>query len=148
MNKPTIYLAGAMSGVSYEEYMIWRNDAAKLLQSKSDKSLHIINPGEYYNFEMNEGTYTEHEVKYFDLYCVKHSDLVLVNLTYHDSIGTAIEIHEAHDNWGIPVIGFCPNDTRHKVYPMHPWMKLSLTKECKTLEAAVDYICEFYLPNL
>ena len=88
---------------------------------------------------MDKDTYTEHEVKFFDLYLVKHSDLVLVNLEHPDSIGTAIEIHEAHDNWKIPVVGYST-----LAIEIHPWMELSLTKKCKDMLDAINYIIEFY----
>ena len=141
MSKPKIYLAGKMQGLSLEDMNGWRQQITNLLLMKTDKSLHIENPVNYYNFEMDRSQYTDKEVKEFDLWLVKNCDLVIVNLDYPDSIGTAIEIHMASAEWGIPVIGF---GTRE----VHPWMELSLTKRCKTMEEAVQYIFDFYLPNL
>lgn len=141
MNKPTIYLAGKMSGLDFNTMNNWRKRAKYLLELNSDKPLHIINPVDFYNFEMDRNTYTEKEIKEFDLWAVKRSDLILVELINPDSIGTAIEIYEAHDNQGTPVIGFGNGD-------IHPWMKLCLTKHHKTLEEAVEHIVDFYLPNL
>lgn len=141
MSKPTIYLAGKMSGLDFDTMNNWRQRARFLLNLKSDKPLNIINPVDYYNFEMDRSTYTDKEVKNFDLWAVKRSDLILVELDNPDSIGTAIEIHMAHDEWRIPVIGFGNGD-------IHPWMKLCLTKHCETLEEAVEHIVDFYLPNI
>lgn len=139
MSKFKIYLAGAMTGLSLEEMNSWRVKATNELQQYSD-SIHTINPVNFYNFEMDESTYTEREVKEFDLYQVRNCDLVLVNLDFPNSIGTAIECHEAHDNWKIPVIGF-----GSKV--AHPWVELSLTKKCWSMEEAIEYIVDFYLVN-
>lgn len=141
MNKIKVYLAGRMSGLTFEQMNNWREDATHLLKTKSDFRIHTENPCHYYNFELNPSTYTEKEVKEFDLFLVKNCDIVLVNLDFLDSIGTAIEIHEAHDNWHKPVIGFGTNVA-------HPWMELSLTKKCKTMEEAIDHIMNFYVPNI
>lgn len=140
MAKFKIYLAGKMCDLTYEEMNNWRLKAVNLLNQYSD-NIHIINPVDYYNFQLDPKTYTDKEVKFFDLYMVKTSNLILVNLDFPDSIGTAIECHEAHDNWKIPVIGFGKNKN------VHPWIKESLTKRCKTMEEAVEYIINFYLPN-
>lgn len=139
--KIKIYEAGGMSGLDLDTMNNWRLKATELLKSYSD-NIHTINPVEYYNFSMSKENYTEHEVKFFDLYQVKNCDLVLVNLDLSiNSIGTAIELHEAHDNWHIPVIGYGEKE-------IHPWMELSLTKRVKTLEEAVEHIIEYYLVNM
>jgi len=141
MNKIKVYLAGKMSGLSFEEMNNWRETATKMFNHYSDK-IHTENPCKYYNFEIDINTYTQNEVKEFDLWLVKNSDIVLVNLDFPDSIGTAIEMHMSHDEWNIPVIGF---GTRENV---HPWMLLSLTKLCETMEDAIDHILKFYVPNI
>lgn len=138
INKPKCYLGGKMQGLSFALMNDWRVDAASLMK----ENYHTINPCDYYNYEIDRSSYTDLEVKEFDLAMVRNSDIVLVNLEYPDSIGTAIELHMAHDVWGIPVIGY--GGDRDSV---HPWMQLRLTKWCKTLEDAVDYIDKFYLPN-
>jgi len=117
----------------------WREQVTKLLKQQSD-SIHTENPCHFYNFQMDENTYTDHEVKKFDLWLVRNCDLVLVNLDFPNSIGTAIELHEAHDNWNKPVIGFGINKA-------HPWVELSLTKKCKTMEEAIDYLMSYYFVN-
>jgi nucleoside 2-deoxyribosyltransferase len=140
MNKPKIYLAGKMAGLTFEEMNTWRQQITNMLQYNTDKPLHIENPCDYYNFERDRSTYTDKEVKEFDLWLVKNCDLVIVNLDFPDSIGTAIELHMASE-WKIPVIGFGKTE-------VHPWMELCLTKRCKTMLDAVEYVIDFYLPNL
>jgi len=139
MNKFKIYLAGKMSGLTFEQMNSWREKATQLFNQSTDL-IHTENPCHYYNFELDHDSFTEHEVKKFDLWLVKNCDLVLVNLDYPDSIGTAIELHMAHDEWDKPVIGFGTTQN-------HPWIELSLTKQCKTLEEAIEHILLFYLPN-
>ena len=141
MAKCKIYLGGKMSGLTFEEMNTWREQAKRLFNLKTDNQVHCINPVEYYNFEMDKSLYTEREVKEFDLHCVKNSDIILANLDYPNSIGTAIELHMAHDVWNIPVVAFGTTTN-------HPWIELSVTKKCKDLMEAVNYIIEFYLPNI
>lgn len=142
MSKIKIYLAGKMSGLSFEQMNAWRDTATKMFNHYSDRII-TENPCKYYNFQLDPKNYTEHEIKYFDLWLVKNCDIVLVNLENPDTIGTAIELHEAHDNWNKPVIGFGISKT-----PCHPWMELSLTKKCETMEDAIDHILTFYVPNI
>ncbi len=144
MNKFKVWLCGKMSGLSFEEMNTWRVNAKRLLRIASEDRIRAINPVDFYNFELNPDTYTEKEVKEFDLHLVKASDLILVNLNHPDSIGTAIELYLAHDILDKPVIGFGLNEDN----PCHPWMELCLTKKCETLEESVDYIVNYYLGNI
>jgi len=143
MKKFKIYLAGKMSGLTFESMNNWRVEADKLLKDESYTSIHTINPVSFYNFEMSPDSYTDKEVMKFDLKMVADSDVILVNLSDPNSIGTAIELYSAHDILNKPVIGFGLNNNN----PCHPWMKLCLTKECKSLPDAIDYIIDYYLPN-
>lgn len=143
MNKKfTVYEAGGMSGLDFETMNAWRVNAKRLLRIASDNQIHIINPVNHYNFNMNPNTYTESEVKKFDLQMVKTSDLILVNLDLSNgSIGTAMELCMAHDVWDKPVIGYGKQKS-------HPWFELCVTKRCETLEQAVDYIINYYFINM
>lgn len=138
-NRPTVYLAGKMSGILPEIANKWRLEAVELLK----ENFKIINPCDYYNFEMDRSTYTDLEVKKFDLWAVENSDIILVNFDFPDSIGTAIELHMAYEIWDKPVIAYGGLHVE-----VHPWMKLSVTKWCNTLEDAIDHINKYYLPNL
>ena len=140
MSKPKIYLAGKMSGLTYEQMNDWRRKVKTYLEGYG---VQCLNPVDYYNFELDRSTYTEKEIKEFDLFLVKMSSLIIVNLEYPDTIGTAIELQKAQD-WGIPVIAFGRTEER----PVHPWLDLCITKECKTMADALNYIVEFYLPNI
>lgn len=141
MKKFKVYLCGKMSGLTFEAMNNWRVEATKLLNEEIFVPIHTINPVDFYNFEMNPNSYTENEIKKFDLHMVKASDLILVNLDFPDSIGTAMELCMAHDVWDKPVIGFGENKS-------HPWMELCVSKRCDSLKEAVRYIANFYLPNM
>lgn len=140
MKKFKIYLAGKMSGLSLEEMNGWRIKATDRFNNYERENVQIetFNPCFFYNFDLNPETYTEKEVKRFDLYHVKSSDIVLFNLDHPNSIGSAIEIHMAHDEWKIPVIAFGTTIN-------HPWMMESIDKVCETMEDAIDYIFNFYI---
>ena len=138
MSKFKIYLFGQMSGLTYEEMNEWREEATKILQLSSDLIL-TVNPCHFYNFLIDANTYTEKEVKLFDLHQVRTSNLLLGKMS--NSIGTAQELQVAEDNH-IPIIGYGDSNN------VHPWMMLALTKMCPTLEDAIDHIVKFYLPNV
>ena len=124
-----VFLSGAMSGLAYNEYTHWREEAThKLL----DHGIKVIDPAKNFNFNMSKSEYSEAEVRDFDLCGIENCDVVLVNLA-HDSIGTAIEIFRAQQLHK-PVIGYAAHDA------LHPWMALSVNKFCDTLEEAIDYI--------
>lgn len=138
MSKPQIYLASKMSGLSFEIMNKSRLEATKLLEDY----FIVQNPVNYFNFEIDKSHYTDSEVKRFDLALVKSSQIVLLDLEYPDSIGTAIEVHMAHDVWDIPVIAYGGD-----FETVHPWIKLSVTHWFETLEEAVEHILRFYLPS-
>ena len=98
-NKLSIYLAGAMSGKSFEEMNAWRVEIKNILThmgSYHDCNIRVTNPVEYYNF-IEKRHKTEKEVMQFDLSRVKSSDIVVVNLDgINTSIGTSMELYECY----------------------------------------------------
>jgi len=141
VNKFRVYLAGAMSNLSFEEMNNWRVKATKLFKQYPD-NIHTINPVVHYNFEMDRNSYTDKEVKEFDLYHIKNSNIILVNLDHPNSIGTAIELECASRFWNIPIIAFGGEN-----YFVHPWIKECVIKYCENLEEAVEHIVEYYFVN-
>lgn len=141
-NKFQIYLAGKMGGLTYEEMMGWRLLATKKLHIFSEllnTPINVINPVNYYNFE-NIHHQSEREVMDFDLARVAESDLVIANLCeVNTSIGTCIEIYEAHKR-GIPVIGInCDKNNE-----IHPWVLCCTNRIEKNLQDTCEYISNFY----
>jgi nucleoside 2-deoxyribosyltransferase len=133
-----IYLAGAMSDISFEESEAWRSTAKEWLESR-ECAYHVaaINPNDYYNF-LEVKHKTEKEILRFDLHKVRTSNLILVNLN-GKSIGTAMELQHAYDN-GIPIIGFKDDDEE-----LHPWLDYVCDRVFVELDKAIKYIDEYYL---
>ena len=66
----------------------------------------------------------------------------MVNLNgLKDSIGTIIELHDAHYHHKIPVIAF----GKRELYDnLHPWVKNDITRVECDIDGAIAYIRDFY----
>lgn len=139
MKEFTIYLAGAMSGITFEEANIWRRSFTKSMKYiYSDIKVNCINPNDYYNFK--EIIYdSEREVMEFDLYKVRHSDLIVVNFEHPVSLGTMAELTIAYEH-KIPVIGLNINHEK-----LHPWQVEMCNKIFDNENELTHYICDYYL---
>lgn len=139
-----IYLAGAMSGLSYHEMNYWRILAQNYLEEPSDMKgykIQIINPVEFYNFE-NKSHKTEKEVMSYDLWHVKTSDIVLVNIDkLNTSVGTCVELYQCYIQ-GTPVIAF-GDSAQYEL--LHPWIKEMIHRYEKYLYKAIEYISDYYM---
>jgi hypothetical protein len=145
MKKNIIYLAGKMSGLSIEEMSGWRRQFKNKMECRYPSeygysSLHIVSPTDYYSFEIKKHK-TEREVMDYDLWIVKNSTLIVVNLDYPNSLGTAIELYEANRHCGIPVIGFGS-------VLNHPWIEECVNVKFDTMDEVIDYVMEFYVPHM
>lgn len=138
-----VYLAGAMSGTSFEDQIWWRDEFSHQIHDKIDTcgcdvKYRIFNPVFYYNF--NEKLHkTEREVFEFDINNLKKCDFVVANLNKQHSIGTCMEIAIARDN-GIPVIGLYEDKDE-----LHPWLSECCTRICSSMEELVDHVFYYYL---
>ena len=139
-----IYLAGKMGGLTFDEMNKWRCETRRKLLSLSKmfgKKINVINPVLYYNFEEKRHQ-TEIEVEEFDLAHVISSDIIIVNLEgLKDSIGTIIELHDAHYHNKIPVIAFGSKEVYNN---LHPWVKNDITRIEPNIDDVVNYIRDFY----
>lgn len=144
MSKLTIYLAGAMGGLSLSEMNDWRQLLSlklKTVASDIDVNLTVINPVDYFNFEENRYQ-SEREIMDFDLAKVRKSDIVIVDLDKLDtSVGSMIECYEAYKQ-GIPVLAFGSNDDYEK---LHPWIKTCITRHDRLYKETVMYVRDFYM---
>jgi len=137
-----IYLAGKMSGLTIEEMSGWRTKATEMLHNRDDM-IRVENPCSYYNFQNAlDMKASDSEIRNFDLWLVRNCDVILVNLDYKGSIGTAIELFEAHEHCRTPVIAY-----RTTPDADHPWIECSVTRMCSSLEEAIEYIMTFIYPN-
>ena len=139
MNNYFIYLAGGMTGLSYEEQINWRlyvNN--KLKNYECDYKVKCFNPVDYYSLEDTTPEIEEEAMK-FDLHKLKESNLVIVNFNAPKSLGTQSEIAIAWDNH-IPVIGL--NESEQQ---LHPWQYLMSSKIFTNMEDMLRYIYKYYL---
>ena len=144
-----IYLAGKMSGLTREEMNGWRVELTKELGMQRDMVIHkykraaqieCINPVDYYNYDNHiEYKAGKLEIMDFDLLMVKKSDILVVNLDYPGSIGTAIEVFEAYRHYKMPVLGF-------GTAANYDWVEACLTKRFDTQKEMIKYIMRFYYP--
>lgn len=133
-----IYLAGGMSGMKFEDCNRWRVAVKDWVKQFHDSSIKVINPNDYYNFRSPTHK-TEKEVRDFDLWLLRHSDLVIVNFNNPSSIGTAQELAIASE-LRIPVIGL--NEQRFR---LHPWLSESVERIFDDLAEMLEYVSTYYL---
>ena len=141
-NEFTCYLAGAMSGLTFEEMNNWRKEVKeKLMTIDFNNELNVINPTDFFNFEYKYHQ-NEREVRDFDLRMVTNSDFIIVNLKHlNHSIGTAIELHEAYYHHHIPVYGYGSKKDYKK---LHPWIQENITRYDKDLDSIIHYISKMW----
>lgn len=136
-----IYLAGAMSGLPFEEQMEWRNKIKKTLECEylcRNKHVECFSPPMYYSFEQKEHR-SEREVFEFDLNEVRKSDLIIVNFNKPDSIGVSMELAIAKE-YRIPIIGLNENNKE-----IHPWLIECCTRVCDDMIELINHVKYFYL---
>lgn len=148
-DKLKVFLSGGMSNISEEDSKKWRN----LFEKKRFRNVIsriyysdyyiFLNPTKLYNpTEPYNQTY-EKEAMNYDLYLVKHSDIIIVNFNSLSSIGTAQEVMYAHI-LNKPIIGMIEKD---KYDQLHPWYKEECMKifkyEPKELEEVINEIIEY-----
>ena len=138
MQKYKIYLCGRMSNIAPEEAKGWRNFVKYSLEAYSD--ILVISPCDFYSLDHPDSTtFTQKEIREYDLQQIKNCDIILYNLDHPDSVGSAIEASLAERLWNKPIIAFGEEN--------HPWIELTVTKRCKDVYDAIDYILNFYYIN-
>ena len=147
-NKLKIFLSGGMSNISEEDSKKWRR-LFKQSRYKNFSSAYyadqyiFINPTTLYKPSEPYDPIVEKEAMEYDLYWVKHSDLIVVNFNSLSSIGTAQEIMLAY-TLNKPIIGMIEED---KYDQLHPWYKQECIKIFKyksdKLEDIINEIIEY-----
>lgn len=147
-NKLKIFLSGGMSNIPEEDSKKWRR-LFKQSKYKNISSAYyadqyiFINPTTLYKPSEPYDPIVEKEAMEYDLYWVKHSDLVVVNFNSLSSIGTAQEIMLAY-TLNKPIIGMIEED---KYDQLHPWYKEECMKIFKykpeELEEVINEIIEY-----
>ena len=147
-NKLKIFLSGGMSNIPEEDSKKWRR-LFKQVKYKNISSAYyadqyiFINPTTLYKPSEPYDPIVEKEAMEYDLYWVKHSDLIVVNFNSLSSIGTAQEIMLAY-TLNKPIIGMSEED---KYNQLHPWYKQECIKIFKyksdKLEDIINEIIEY-----
>lgn len=140
MQNYSVYLAGGMQGMSLEECNQWREcvrNKCKNIES-TKYNVDIINPNDYFNF-FNKQHKSEREVREFDLWKVRKSDLIVVNFNNPNSIGTAQELAVAYE-YRIPIIGLNESNIQ-----LHPWLIECCNRIFDDIDEMISYIKDFYL---
>ena len=136
-----IYLAGGMSGLSWEEQTAWRlfiYDEMLAFSDNYDVDVEVTDPTDYYNFKEPKHK-SEREVRNFDLYKLKRSNLIIVNFNAPNSIGTAQELAVAYEH-KIPIIGL-----NEKNCELHPWLVECCERIFDDIDELIEYVQDFYL---
>lgn len=139
-----IYLAGAMSGLSFDQQIKWRirfTEALKYGDFNLDKKPIIFNPPLYYSTTTSKHK-SEREVMEFELSNLRKSDVVIANLN-QPSIGTAMELIIAKEN-RIPVIGYYESQL-YNISSIHPWVQECCTRLCESWSEMLYHVVNFYL---
>ena len=140
----TIYTAGKMGGLIYEEQMKWRLDLQKAIEKYTDKNVMFIHPPKFYQYDENYHK-SEREVMDWDINHAVESDIVVVYLpNIEGSIGTHMELGAVYDanrrgNKHIYVIGIGKTECKH------PWIDLCLHRQEDNVEDAAEYIVDYLL---
>ena len=142
-NKLKIFLSGGMTDLTEAEASYWRT-SFKLNNAVQDDTPFIFIDPTYYYFTTDKTTQEyEKEAMGYDLYWVKHSDIIIVNFNSPSSIGTAQELMLAH-TLNKPIIGMIPEN---KYDQLHPWYKEECVKifkyESDKLEETVKKIIRY-----
>lgn len=138
--KYQIYLAGKMSGLSYDDMNQWRLDMKrKLLElaSLSNYRVSVINPVDFYNFESVQYQ-SDAEVMDYDLSHVAHSNFIIVNC---ENLSTSIDTNlEIYDAWTRKIPLFAFGDYKHP----HPWIERCIRRFEPDMDAIITYLRDFY----
>jgi nucleoside 2-deoxyribosyltransferase len=131
-----VFLSGAIEGC-IEFGRAWREDAKKLLL---DSGYNVLNP---MDVALEDEGCAPDEIVEKNLFMQRRADLLLVEYQIEDRcyIGTDYEMTWAKMH-GQPIIVFCNNENKNRVY-----LRYLATKIAPTIEDAVEYIRSNYPTN-
>jgi len=133
MKKPTIYLAGAITGLTLKDMRLWWDTASRKLHAHG---FLILNP---VNTSLDTDS-TTREIVANNMYMIKQSDILLVEMQDRiaPSYGTISEIIYA-GMLGKPVIAWGDSSLLGS-----PWIAEHITHRLPTLSMALDYLVGNY----
>ena len=133
-----IYLSGGITGLTLEESSEWR----KQVKNELKGLVEIFDPTMYYNYDTKTEFDSEREVRDFELYHLRNSDIVIVNFNAPNSLGTCAELTLANE-YRIPVIGLNENKNQ-----LHPWLTECVNKMFYKMDTLIEYIKFYYIERI
>lgn len=133
-----IYLAGGITGLTKEEMSDWRTTIKGMIEDLTSGRWKCVDPTQHIPTIVNRQV--EKECMEWDIWKVKHSDIVVCDFDHPNSIGTTWELAVARE-CGIPIVGVRIN----RYVELHPWWEMSAIKICDGLEELYDYLCVNFL---
>lgn len=131
-DKPTIFLSGAMTGLSEDEQKGWRDT----LKMRFEDKYIFFDPT---IFDAEDTSDKAQQIAHdYDIESIAQCDYFIVNLNkVETSVGTCQEIMLA---WLLSkkIIGFFP--TGNLVKPLHPWIKNKLTFKMHNMKALSTFL--------
>lgn len=139
-----IYLAGAMSGISYAAMQTWRKEVELVFNNMTDyghfDKIYFFNPVDKFGTAEHMSYANESFAFETDLRKLKESNMVICNLsTGIKSVGTNVELGVAYENH-IPVIVYNPDKVE-----LHPWQQMIANYVAENIESLLDVVHEYYL---
>lgn len=133
-----IYLAGGCKNEE-DEGIGWRQKAVQMFKTATEDkedNVRVINPVDYFSYSEQKHQ-SDSQVKNYYMDQIRHSRIVLVNLTRSDvSCGTCMECQFAKDN-NIPIVGFGTDN-------IYPWLLVDCQVVFTSMLQAIDYIVDYY----
>ena len=145
---PKVYLAGKMTGLSYQVMKEWRVTAAVKLKAAG---FTIIDPTDqidreeftktiHYDRDMGAYNLPATEVVDVNVYHMRRADIILAEFMFQEvSLGTVGEVIVAARELHKPVIAWGDNGA-----VSHAWVRRHLTAHRKQLEDAINFIIDVY----
>lgn len=125
----------------FEEANGWRKDLKKQIEQISEGKVKCCNPNMHFNFLDATGYRSDKEVMEYDLYRVRHADILIVNFNDPSSIGSACEMAVAYE-LKIPIIGLCENGEERI---LHPWLREFCNCIFTDREELILYLVRHYI---
>lgn len=136
----TIYLAGAITGLSWESAEGWRIKIKSKIENTTNKQWICVNPCEHIPHKVFTEN-VERECMKWDLWKLKQCDIVVCDFSHPISLGTSWELGTAFEH-NIPIIGVLTESTKEDV---HPWWKIAAMHICDDLEDLTRYLQKHFL---
>lgn len=132
----SIYLSGAISGISIEEMRGWRDEIIEFVSNFSKWK--CFNPCDH--LLQFRSVIPDAKSVGYDLDMLRHSRIMVVNMQFNPiSVGTMIEIGVAYEN-KIPVVVVNPDHIS-----LHPWVEAIASHICDSIEDAQMCLADHYL---